>query len=70
MLPEQAQAYDDLATELGDAARQALAQGSQALLGALVNSLLGYPDGCRRGEEVYHPRTGQLVAQAPMIDAC
>lgn len=69
MLPEQAAAYDDLANELGSAARQALAQGSQALLGALVNSLLGYPDGCRRGEEVYHPRTRALVAAAPMIDA-
>jgi len=69
MLPEQAEAYDELAKELGDAARQALAQGSQVLLGALVNSLLAYPDGCRRGEEVYHPRTGQLVAEAPMIDA-
>ena len=68
MLPEQAEAYDDLAKELGDAARQALAQGSQALLGALVNSLLGYPDGCRRGEEVYHPHRGHLVASAPIID--
>jgi len=69
MLPEQAAAYEDLARELGAAARQALAQGSQALLGALVNSLLGYPDGCRRGEEVYHPHTGQLVAAAPAIAA-
>lgn len=68
MLPEQIEAYDDLAKELGDAARQALAQGSQALLGALVNSLLGYPDGCRRGEEVYHPHRGHLVASAPIID--
>ncbi len=68
MLPEQAEAYDDLAKELGNAARQALAQGSQALLGALVNSLLRYPDGCRRGEEVYHPHRGHLVASAPIID--
>lgn len=68
MLPDQAEAYQDLARNLGEAARLALAQGSQALLGALVNSLLGYPDGCRRGEVVWHPRTQELVAEAPALD--
>ncbi len=69
MLPDQAKAYKDLEIELGDACRRALAAGDQSLLGALVNSLLAYPDGCRRGEEVYHPRTEELVASAPEIDA-
>ena len=68
MLQEQKEAYDGLADGLESAARQAIAQGSKALLGALVNSLLAYPDGCRRGEEVYHPHRGHLVASAPMID--
>ncbi|MBW1953975.1 MAG: DEAD/DEAH box helicase, partial [Deltaproteobacteria bacterium] len=69
MLPDQAEAYEELASDLKRACRKALAAGDQSLLGALVNSLLAYPDGCRRGEEVYHPRTEELVASAPEIDA-
>lgn len=68
MLPEQAEAYGNLARDLESACRAALAAGDQSLLGVLVNSLLAYPDGCRRGEEVYHPRTGDLVAAAPEIE--
>lgn len=69
MLPDQAEAYEGLERELRDACSQALACGDRSLLGALVNSLLAYPDGCRRGEAVIHPHTGQFVAGAPPIDA-
>lgn len=69
MFPDQAEAYEGLAEELRNACSQALAMGDRSLLGALVNSLLAYPDGCRRGEAVFHPHTGQFIAGAPPIVA-
>lgn len=69
MLTDQAEAYEGLERELRSACRQALARGDRSLLGALVNSLLAYPDGCRRGEEVFHPHTREFVAGAPPIEA-
>jgi SNF2 family DNA or RNA helicase len=69
MLPEQADAYKGLEKDLRSACAQALACGNRSLLGALVNSLLAYPDGCRRGEAVIHPHTGQFVAGADPIEA-
>ncbi|MFZ5572881.1 MAG: SNF2-related protein [Thermodesulfobacteriota bacterium] len=72
---EQQAAYaafeDDLMLEV----RSALAAGDRSLLGAMINSLLAYPDGARRGEIVVHPRkidplTGEklVVCTAPCID--
>ncbi|MCL4502395.1 MAG: hypothetical protein M1438_11175 [Deltaproteobacteria bacterium] len=69
MLPEQAEEYRLLENNLRRACRQALAMGDHSLLGALVQSLLAYPDGCRRGEVVLHPHTGELVAEAAEIEA-
>jgi len=69
MLPEQADAYQGLEKDLRAACSQALACGNRSLLGALVNSLLAYPDGCRRGEAVIHPHTRQFVAGADPIEA-
>jgi SNF2 family DNA or RNA helicase len=69
MLPDQEEAYKELENDLRKACSQAVAMGDLSLLGALVNSLLAYPDGCRKGEEVFHPHTGQFVAGAPPIEA-
>jgi len=69
MLPEQAEEYQLLENNLRRACRQALAMGDHSLLGSLVQSLLAYPDGCRRGEVVIHPHSGALVAEAAEIEA-
>ena len=69
MLPEQKQAYEEFEYIMNVEVREALANGDHSLLGALVNSLLAYPDGARRGETVIHPYTGEIVASAPEIDA-
>jgi hypothetical protein len=45
----------------------ALHQGSKGLLGAYLQSLLGYPDGCTRGEVVIDSRSGRVVAEAPAL---
>jgi len=63
----QAAAYRDFERELTAEVRQALALQDRSLLGALVNSLLAYPDGARRGELVLHPRTQRLVAEGPQV---
>jgi SNF2 family DNA or RNA helicase len=68
MLPEQAEAYKGLEQDLRKACARALACGNRSLLGALVNSLLAYPDGCRRGEAVIHPHTGEFVAGADPVE--
>jgi len=68
MTPEQADEYRQLKEDLYDAARTALARGDRSLLGALVNSLLAYPDGARRGEVVIHPHSGELIARAAPVD--
>lgn len=69
MLPEQEEAYKGLEDELRSACSKAVAMGDLSLLGALINSLLAYPDGCRRGETVHHPHTGEYVAGAPAIES-
>jgi len=68
MGPEQQPAYKEFERTLKAAVREALARKDKSLLGALVNSLLGYPDGARRGEVVVHPRFRILVAEGPAID--
>ena len=67
MTPVQRQAYQKLRDELYDALRDALRNGDHSLLGAFVNSLLAYPDGSRRGENVIHPHKNYLVASAPPV---
>ena len=75
MSEEQHNAYQTFEDELRNQVRSALATGDRSLLGAMINSLLAYPDGARRGEIVRHPRkidpvTGekQIVCTAPCID--
>jgi len=67
MTPFQEAAYKDFERELTSEVRRALAMQDRSLLGALVNSLLAYPDGARRGEIVFHPRTRKLVAEGPQV---
>lgn len=66
---EQAAAYAELETALLAQVRQALAAGSKRLLGVYLQSLLTYPDACVRGETVYDPATGAVLARAPALPA-
>ncbi len=75
MGPGQQAAYAAFESKLMSEVRCALAAGDRSLLGAMINSLLAYPDGARRGEIVSHPRkidpsTGEklVVCMAPCID--
>jgi len=68
MTPEQSDEYRRLKEDLYDAAKTALARGDRSLLGALVNSLLAYPDGTRRGEVVIHPYSDKVIAQAAPVN--
>ena len=76
MESEQEKAYREIEDDLLKACRQALACGDKSLMGPMVQALLAYPDGCRRGETVYHPhkvneKTGEpvVIATAPVIHA-
>ncbi|HOV88327.1 MAG TPA: DEAD/DEAH box helicase [Syntrophobacteraceae bacterium] len=74
MTTEQSEAYTEFEDTLRKEVRQALARGDRSLLGAMLQSLLAYPDGARRGETVTHPRhltpdgSRVLVASAPRLD--
>ncbi len=63
----QATAYQRLASELRQAVQSALRQGSKRLLGAYLQSLLGYPDGCTRGEVVVDTTDGRVISEAPAL---
>ena len=63
-------AYQRLATTLRAEVRQALASGGKSrLLGAYLQALLAFPDGCTRGEVVVDKATGRVVAEAPPLPA-
>ena len=68
MTEEQQEAYKRFETALRSEVSRALAMKDKSLLGALVNSLLAYPDGARRGEVVIHPHTERLVAEGPSVE--
>lgn len=74
METEQHEAYSEFESTLRGAVRQALACGDRSLLGAMLQSLLAYPDGARRGETIIHPRrklqdgSSEIVAMAPKLD--
>jgi hypothetical protein len=63
----QGEAYRYLSSTLYAALAAALAQGSKRLLGAYLQSLLAYPDGCTRGETVMDPTTKEVLAQVPPL---
>jgi hypothetical protein len=67
----QARAYRALARELRAAVLDALQSGSKRLLGAYLQSLLAYPDGCTREEIVVDRGDGatgpRVIASAPAL---
>ena len=63
----QRSAYDALFETLRAALADALAKGSRRLLAAYLQSLLAFPDGCTRGETVFDPETGDVLAQVPPL---
>lgn len=66
---EQGPAYGKLARELHKAVAQALASGSQRLLGAYLQALLSYPDACTSEEIVRDPADDAVIARAPALAA-
>jgi SNF2 family DNA or RNA helicase len=67
---EQKEAYSQLAVDLTDATVKALARGDMRLLGKMLQSLLAYPDGCRREEIVTLEIAGteETVGYAPALE--
>ena len=63
----QQSAYQAVFTTLRKALADALAHGSKRLLGAYLQTLLAYPDGCTRGETVFDPRTQHPLVQVPPL---
>ncbi len=63
----QRSAYQAVFTTLRKALAAALAQGSKRLLGAYLQTLLAYPDGCTRGETVFDPQTQRPLVQVPPL---
>ncbi len=76
MAEDQKEAYTKLEQTLTEATRQALARGDHRLLGKMVQSLLAYPDGCRREEVVVLEKKDSrgnvietdIIATAPALD--
>ena len=76
MAESQKDAYQKLEKTLAEATRQALARGDHRLLGKMVQSLLAYPDGCRKEEIVVLETKDtdgniidtQVVAKAPALE--
>ncbi len=63
----QQSAYQAVFTTLRKALADALAHGSKRLLGAYLQTLLAYPDGCTRGETVFDPQSAQPLVQVPPL---
>ena len=63
----QRSAYEVLFETLRAALADALARGSRRLLAAYLQTLLAFPDGCTRGETVFDPETGEVLAQVPPL---
>ena len=59
----QRRAYDHIFGVLRQALAAALARGSKRLLGAYLQTLLAFPDGCTRGETVFDPGSGMPLVQ-------
>jgi SNF2 family DNA or RNA helicase len=54
-------AYKELESELSSAVKSALSQGSKALLGTYLNTLLSYPDRPFNNEPIVNPNTNRIV---------
>ncbi len=70
MAGEQKEAYKALERNLTTETKKALAKGDMRLLGKMLQSLLGYVDGCRRAERVVLEDRGvqRVVGEAPSLD--
>mgnify|MGYP000862602629 CR=1 FL=1 len=71
MEPTQKEEYKRFETTLMAEVREAIARGDRRLLGKMLQSLLGYPDGCTtRGEMIMLQERGTpvLVASAPLLE--
>ncbi len=60
-------AYEKLYRKLRKALQEALKQGSTRLMAAYLQSLLAFPDGCTRGEEVIDPDTDIPIVSIPPL---
>ena len=60
-------AYEELYNELKTALTAALARGSSRLMAAYLQSLLAFPDGCTRGENVVDPLDDSLIVSIPPL---
>ena len=69
MSDEQRDAYKTLEHDLTEETRKALARGDMRLLGKMLQSLLGYADGCRTAERVVLEDHGidRIVGEAPAL---
>ena len=69
MSDEQRDAYKTLENDLTEETRKALARGDMRLLGKMLQSLLGYADGCRTAERVVLEDHGidRIVGEAPAL---
>ena len=63
----QRSAYGHLFGKLKEALADALQRGSKRLLATYLQTLLAYPDGCTRGETVFDPQLGGVIAQVPPL---
>ena len=63
----QRSAYNTVFKELKAELSKALKAGSKRLLATYLQTLLAYPDGCTRGETVFDPRSGDLIAAVPPL---
>ena len=64
----QRSAYQYLYSELRTALAEALARGSTRLMAAYLQSLLAFPDGCIKGEQVVDPKDRRLIVSVPPLD--
>ena len=60
-------AYDAVFDALRKALADALSKGSKRLLATYLQTLLAYPDGCTKGETVFDPGTGSVIAHIPPL---
>ena len=69
MQDEQESNYEYLYERMRAALKEALQDNSSRMLGIYLQSLLSYPDGVCQGEEVFDPRSGDLIVRvAPMTE--
>ena len=60
-------AYNHVFEKLRKKLTDALKSGSKRLLATYLQTLLAYPDGCTKGETVFDPQTGDIIAQVPPL---